>query len=100
MNCLRLVPDFSAEPFPMRVPRPAAGNITATLMTNLRFYRGFLDVWIGHGLRIALPLRPLVFLRAGDGVHPLVVLAENHLARRGLENAGHGDVDGLRNHPL
>ena len=32
MNCLRLVPAFSAVPLPIRVPRPAAGNMTATFM--------------------------------------------------------------------
>ena len=32
MNCLRLVPAFSGGAFPMRVPRPAAGSITATFM--------------------------------------------------------------------
>ncbi len=43
MNCLRLVPAFSAELRPMRVPRPAAGSMTATFMSiHLRFYRGFL----------------------------------------------------------
>jgi hypothetical protein len=29
---LRLVPAFSAAPLPIRVPRPAAGNMTATFM--------------------------------------------------------------------
>src|SRR5262252_7779487 len=60
MNCLRLVPDFSAELFPMRVPRPAAGNITAILIRLLRFYRGFLDRRRGHRLRLALALQAVV----------------------------------------
>ncbi len=31
---------------------------------------------------------------------PLVELAEDHLPGGGLQHAGHGDVDGLRDHPL
>src|SRR5579883_1006929 len=102
MNCLRLVPAFSADPFPMRVPRPAAGNMTA-IRIDLRFYRGFLPADTGDrrsGLRLTPARRPLVLFRPGHGVHPLIVLAENHLAGGRLEHAGDGDVDGLRDHLL
>src|SRR6516162_8507039 len=90
MNCLRLVPAFSAVPFPIRVPRPAAGNITATFM-YLRFYRGFLGRHIRHRLRIALAHRTVVpLLRAHrHRVAALIVLAEDHLPRGGLQYAGH-----------
>src|ERR1019366_599922 len=94
MNCLRLVPAFSAVPLPIRVPRPAAGNMTATLMW-LRFYRGFLGREIRHRLWIALAHRTVVPLGGRDGMPALVVLAEDHLAGRGLEHAGHRDIDGL-----
>src|SRR5271157_1866699 len=100
MNCLRLVPVFSADPFPMRVPRPAAGNITATFMciTILSWFfdRGSFRAEIGHGLRVALAHRPVVLFRTRrGGVHALVELAENHLSGGGLEHAGDRDFDGL-----
>src|SRR4051794_19302323 len=97
MNCLREVPAFSAGPFPMRVPNPAAGKMTATFI-RLRFYRGFLGGDAGGGgLCFGLAQRLIVAL---DAMEALVELAEDHLARGGLENAGDGDVDGLRNHLL
>src|SRR5574340_524574 len=101
MNCLRLVPAVSGEKRPIRVPRPAAGKITAIFM-DLRFYRGSRLLGSNRlGGRIGTP-RPVVrgLVARHRRVHALIVLAEDHLAGRGLEHAGHGDVDGLRNHLL
>src|SRR5579863_3152956 len=89
MNCLRLVPDFSR---PMRVPRPAAGSMTET------FIRRSNDCTMsgtGAGGLGGLPRRPFSFVH---GVRALVEAAEDHLARGGLQDAGYGHVDGLRNH--
>src|SRR5215831_7063101 len=99
MNCLRLMPAFSAVALPIRVPSPAAGNMTATFM-RLRFYRGFLCGDVGHGLRIVLAQRPVVAFRYGGGVRALVILAENHLPGRSLQHTGYRDIDGLGDHAL
>src|SRR5215467_2849494 len=99
MNCLRLVPACAAGVFPIRVPNPAAGKMTAIFM-RLRFYRGFLgsDRSSG-GLRRFRLARDGLIVPIG-AVLPLVELAEDHLAGGGLEHAGHRDVDGLGDHLL
>src|SRR5262249_23694718 len=100
MNCLRLVPACAAELFPIRVPKPAAGSMTATFM-RLRFYRGFLGGRdVGDGLRLALPHRTIVPFGAGDRVGALVEASEDHFAGGSLEHTGDGNIDGLRDHPL
>src|SRR5262252_7916162 len=96
MNCLRLVPAFSAGVLPIRVPNPAAGKMTATFM-RLRFYRGFLRRHRGGGLFFGLARGLIMTVEA---VLALVELAEDHLAGGGLEHAGDRDIDRLGDHLL
>src|ERR1039457_7353321 len=55
---------------------------------------------VGHGLRIALAHRTIVFFGRQRHVHPVVELAEDHFPRGGLQHAGHRNIDGLGNHLL
>src|SRR5690242_13471698 len=107
MNCFRLVPAVSADVRPMRVPSPAAGIMTATFIAiQLSFSVCQHHLWrrggavsaFAHYFRFALH-GPLMLLDH-HGVHAVVELPKDHFTRGGLQHAGDGDVDGLRDHAL
>src|SRR5687767_8875587 len=104
MNCLREIPDFSAEGRPMRVPRPAAGTMTTVFMGETRLT----GRWRGRSSLFALPLDLAVQLTVRllvqtfgveHSVGLLVEPSEDHLPGHGLQHAGNRDVDGLGDQP-
>src|SRR5437899_2269251 len=111
MNCLRLVPLFSASPFsapdrPIRVPRPAAGMMAATFIKRELGFGGWGLAPIPNS-RLSVsynlfgPAAGLGGAAASLGpvggrrvLGPLVVFAEDHLPGRRLQNARDRDING------
>src|SRR5262245_2594503 len=80
-NCLRLCGVLSGCGLAIRVPRPAAGKMTAT--------------FIMKGSLICYCMPDSTGSGTFGGVNPVVVTSKDHFPRGGLQDACDGDLNGL-----